>query len=90
MSEWAPWIPAGALIISVGTLLFAALGLRNKATKDYVEQLKDQLAASEEESRKCHELLEQYDRERKELRADNYELMRRIIGMPAKKAEGGA
>jgi len=77
-------IPITALILSVGGLIFTILGLRVKATRDYVEQLERQLTNSQEDLEKCQDHTAQLERERNELRSDNYELLRRMIGMPAK------
>ena len=68
-----------ALFLSMATLIFGALGLRNRSTKDYIESLERRIAAAEKEIKECHDRHVKLESDYRETRQDNYELMRRLL-----------
>ena len=69
MESWA--IPLAALVISMATLVFSAIGLRAKTDKSQIVGIEDRLRLCEEACRRCEE-------DRVRLTNENVILMRRI------------
>ena len=69
-------VPLAALIVAVGTLLYAVLAARGKADGSYVEQLKERVERLEEALRICEERREVLERE-------NLRLLRALVDKPS-------
>lgn len=80
-----PWIAMAALIVAITAVLLTVFGSRTRENKDYLDQLQKRLEAVEEDLERCEARCKELESERNELRSDNYDLMRRIIGMPERK-----
>ena len=57
-------IPLTAVIISLATLVFSAIGLRKKAGLDYVGEIEKRLAAAERRADDCERERGAWNRER--------------------------
>ena len=86
MEAWA--VPFGALVVSLATLVFTGLSLRQRATEAHVDAvergIRDDLASVKEKLRGCEEDRLRYLGDLKSLRDENLDLMRKLV-----RANGG-
>ena len=77
-------IPLAALIVSLATLVFAAISLKKKASNGWVQRVEDRLAAELRECREnlkqCHEENRAHERRIDELNGVNMSLLKELLG----------
>lgn len=81
METWA--VPLGALIVSLATLVFSSISLRQRATEAHVDAvergIRDELAAVRAQLKGCEEDRLRYLGDLKSLRDENLDLMRKLV-----------
>lgn len=70
-------VPLAALMISVGTLVLSAFGLRQKAGLDYTSILEKRLSEAEADLKTCRS-------EAAQLKEEQFRLMQRVLQLEAR------
>ncbi len=81
-------IPIAALIISVATLVYSGLSIRQKSEVDQegllyerIDDLEGRLAVAETHTESCEKRCAALERKMKDLKDENFSLMRRVLRM---------
>ena len=86
METWA--VPLGALIVSLATLVFTSVNVRQRATEAHVDAvergIREELTAVKQKLAGCEEDRLRYLGDLKSLRDENLDLMRKLV-----RANGG-
>lgn len=77
VESWA--IPAAALVISMGGVVFTWLAIRHTATTAYTEQLERRIEHLEREHEKAMTLIATTTAENRSLRDENLDLLQRLF-----------
>lgn len=76
-------IPLAALVLSCGTLVYTSMINRQRADKEYVDELERRIEILERNEDRLEEDLNLCRKGRGDLQADNYRLMTRIFALEA-------
>jgi cell shape-determining protein MreC len=76
VTEWA--VPLGALVVSLATLIFAAISTRRSAAERSVDLIQRRVREHSERVAELERLLADSERQRRQLLEENLELMRML------------
>lgn len=73
------WIAIASVFISLATVFYTGMGLRHKVNNTYVETLEKEIEKLKEDLNLCKEELKSCRKNYAELKAENFDLMRKLI-----------
>lgn len=77
-------LPYAAILIALATFIAGQREFRRRAKVDYVSDLEKRIADLEADNKSLDERIEDCERDRRELRVENFKLMRRVVTLEEK------